>query len=349
MLVSKESIEMSKIRVATFNVENLLQRFDFHMYGNLKKERALRLLGVEQDDEDYMRLRKAFTVGLTDDSRQQTAQAIIETKADIVCLQEIESREALDEFHEGYLEKSNRAHYGWRRVKKGNDIRGINVGVLSKDRIDVKSHKNLTFEEAGLTPLTNDLIDYGVDGDDKIFRRDCLEVNLKVDGNSLTIFVCHFKSMMGKRSDSRCMREAESRAVRWIINDKFKEGVNDEDWIIAGDLNDYIMHNGHPDHNHGLDPLFQNNFSYNLLDTFSAKDRWTHHYSGDDSIHQLDYLLASPSLWEKNKKPKMEVVRRGLPYRVPNLTKLQRFPRVGFDRPKASDHCPVVVELELGD
>ena len=50
-----------------------------------------------------------------------------------------------------------------------------------------------------------------------------------------------------------------------------------------------------------------------------------------------------------------EIVRRGLPYRVPvrarnpDGTPFERYPRVGFDRPKASDHCPVVIELEIPD
>ena len=35
------------IRIATFNVENLLRRFNFYSYGSLTVEPALRILGVE--------------------------------------------------------------------------------------------------------------------------------------------------------------------------------------------------------------------------------------------------------------------------------------------------------------
>ena len=53
------------------------------------------------------------------------------------------------------------------------------------------------------------------------------------------------------------------------------------------------------------------------------------------------------------------MIRRGLPYRVPfdprepdrSMAKLatcaNRYPRVGWDRPKASDHCPLTIDLDI--
>lgn len=71
----------------------------------------------------------------------------------------------------------------------------------------------------------------------------------------------------------------------------------------------------------------------------------------------LDYVLLSPGLADANPHPGVEIIRRGLPYRVPLDPRAQdrsvatlsttadRYPRVGWDRPKASDHCPVVVDI----
>jgi hypothetical protein len=43
---------------------------------------------------------------------------------------------------------------------------------------------------------------------ERVFRRDCLEVDLKKDNKILPIFVCHFKSMSGGRDTTRPIRQA---------------------------------------------------------------------------------------------------------------------------------------------
>ena len=44
-----------------------------------------------------------------------------------------------------------------------------------------------------------------------------------------------------------------------------------------------------------------------------------------------------------------EIIRAGQPFRTifPPGQEVERYPRVGWDRPKASDHCPVVMTLDL--
>jgi endonuclease/exonuclease/phosphatase family metal-dependent hydrolase len=336
---------MGKIRVATMNVENLLDRFNFYSYGRLTTERALRLLGVEEQSAEYLPLRKSLNVALTDDSRQQTAQAIRDTKADLVCLQEVDNRQVLDDFHDFYLDRTAGVHYGWRRLIEGNDNRGIDVAVMSKTHITVTSHADVTFHDFGL--FNDELRDYGLSEGDAIFRRDCLEVKLKVGARTLVLFVCHFKSLSGGRDQTRCVREAEAKAVRRIIEDEFKAKVAQSNWLIVGDLNDYTRHEGHADPNHALKPLLQGGFSVNLLDHVPEAQRWTHYYSQDRTKHQLDYILASPAIAQKNPNAKLDIIRKGQPYRVTGIEDVPRYPRTGFDRPKASDHCPVAVTLEI--
>lgn len=336
---------MAKIRIATFNVENLLQRFDFYRFGQLTVEPALRLLGIESSHEDYQLLRKSLHVNLTDDSRQMVAQAIRDTEADLICLQEVDHRDVLDDFHDQYLKKSAEVHYGWRRVIEGNDRRGIDVAVMSKRRIEVISHKNHTFDDFDL--FNSDLGTYGLSEGDPIFRRDCLEIRTKVGEQDLTVFVCHFKSMSGGREETRPVREAEAKAVRRIIEDRFQTPENAL-WLVVGDLNDYTQsQTGALDNEHGIGALLDAGFSENLVARRKVRDRWTHYYPKKGTKHQIDYILASPTLAKINNKAIPEIIRAGQPWRVPGTTRTKRYPRVGFDRPKASDHCPVVVELEL--
>ena len=151
--------------------------------------------------------------------------------------------------------------------------------------------------------------------------------------------------MSGGRDETMPVRRAEASAVRRIIEDKWADHAQ-RDWMIVGDLNDYVEENGNPVAN-GLEPLFQGGFCVNLLENLPAADRWTHFYATERTFHQIDYLLASPSLAQKNQGVQPDIIRAGQPYRVPNTQNVDRYPRVGFDRPKASDHCPVAVTLEV--
>ncbi len=56
-------------------------------------------------------------------------------------------------------------------------------------------------------------------------------------------------------------------------------------------------------------------------------------------------MLLSKSLAETS-TGKPEIMRKGTPLRAERYTG-ERFIGVGRDRPKASDHCPVVCELNL--
>ncbi len=337
----KGVMKLAEIRIATFNIENLLRRFDFYRYGNLTRERALEILGVSGSSEEGMLLRKSLFVALTDDTRQMTAQAISDTRADVVCLQEVENIEVLKAFETYYLDRAAHAHYGWLRLLEGNDRRGIDVAVMSRRRITVTTHKDHTFDDFGL--FNDKLREYGLRPGDSIFRRDCLEVELTVDHNPLAIFICHFKSMSGGRDKTMPVRQAEAEAVRHIIEEKYGNDSSGHDWLIAGDLNDYVDPNGES----GVDPLFRDGFSVNVVENLAATNQWTHYYPAERSFHQLDYLLLSPSLAAKNANRRPAINRKGQPWRVPGLEQEDRYPRTGFDRPKASDHCPVAVTLTV--
>ena len=120
-----------------------------------------------------------------------------------------------------------------------------------------------------------------------------------------------------------------------------------------GDLNDYHDGPDGDDPNHGLAPLLDWDACEDLFARVpDFANRWTHYWVGGDQHRQLDYILASRALGARNAATLPRAIRRGMPYRAglpyrADPYACERYPRVGWDRPKASDHCPVVVRLEI--
>lgn len=366
------------VRIATFNAENLMRRFDFSGFRNeLRQDRSLSVLDI-RDQAHFEALEQARVVSLTDDAMQLTALAIADCQADIICLQEVEDLDTLHAFEYGYLFKMAGRGFRHKYLIEGNDGRGIDVAVMVRDETrdgqvieftGMESHASLNYEKAGV--FTDALAEIGASPQDLIFRRDCLEIDFRVGGKPLTLFVTHFKSMgNGKNgADGRTytmpVRRAEALATRRIIENKFDGRPANKRWVICGDLNDYrerivvqgsrqTGYNFSPvkEDSSALDCLLDGGFSTNLVERRAELDRWTlYHSRGPQEQHlcQLDYLLASPLLADRNPQVIPDIIRFGQPYRTPfpEGQQVERYPRIGWDRPKASDHCPLAVTLNI--
>lgn len=344
-------------RLATFNVENLFSRPEFadHEGGSDG------LVGLYRfTDEAEGRLARRINEAVaSDDKRQLTALALAAARADIICLQEVDDRAALEVFYNRYLKRmievevavarkavwaaaSHAGHpvdpddlyavdreyyFDWRILVEGNDGRGIDVAMLSKRPLSVRTHAQRTFQELGVWSQDLANLREKVDGRDKrlspsdrVFRRDCLEVDFEVGGRSMTVYVCHLKSMAGSRDLTLPLRRAEAMAVRKIIEHRFGPRTADANWAICGDLNDYREIDGLPVTDNfgkpglsGLDPLFADDFAVNIMQRRPAMDRWTTYHGAEDQYAQLDYILLSPALARANPQAVPEVIRMGLP------------------------------------
>ena len=367
------------LRIATFNVENLMNRFDFSGYRNqLNQDRSLALFAIK-DEAEYKLLEQAREISHTDDTRQLTALAIAATRADILCLQEVDNLDALKAFEYGYLFKMVGEGYRNKYTSTGNDSRGIDVALMMREEthhgqkiefVRMTSHATVSFEEFGLH--TPELETLGIQPFERIFRRDCLEVDLKIGGKPLTIYAVHFKSMGGPRENvqgrdaTMPVRFAEVKATRRIIENRFgKDFAAGKRWVICGDFNDYrqrIVISGNAVAGYtftpidetvsSLDALLADGFAVNVVERRPELERWTlYHTRGPKERHlcQLDYILLSPALAEENRKVIPDIIRRGQPWRTifPPGQEVERYPRAGWDRPKASDHCPVAITLDI--
>jgi predicted extracellular nuclease len=317
------------IRVATFNVENLFARFRFDR--RVEPQAAIRD-GWNADDT-------LFSIG-DEHEKMLSAQVIDALDADILGLQEIESLDTLKRFRDRML-RGGRQNYPYPMVIDGNDRRLIDVGLLSRHPIvHLRSYQHLWDPER----------------DEPLFSRDCLEADLEVAGHGrLTVFVNHFKSIHSEGGDPRRARETtrakrfrQASAVRQIIEDRFGPGLDDAAFLVMGDFNDY------PEDDalgaSGLGPLLGWSAVENVIERLPRHDRWTHFWRGDRrfnlpfAYHQLDYLLLSRRLARAAPRPP-EIERRGQPLRARDY-RGPRFDGIGLDRPKASDHCPLLIEIE---
>ncbi|WP_336056739.1 endonuclease/exonuclease/phosphatase family protein [Nitratireductor sp. CH_MIT9313-5] len=366
-------------RLATFNVENLMNRFDFSGFKNdIRQDRALALYDIKTE-EQYRALESARMVAHTDDARQLTALAIAATRADIICLQEVDNLAALKAFEYGYLFKMIGEGYREKYCSQGNDGRGIDVAIMMRretadgepiEFVGMTSHAHLTFRDLDLHNAA--LAELNIEPDERIFRRDCLQVDLRIGDRDFSIFGAHFKAMspprngMDGRTASMPVRIAEARAIRHIISKRYgAQNARDHDWVICGDLNDYRervvisgdMFDGYSfepvreSEPNSIDILTEDGFCVNVVERRPELDRWTlYHTRGPEERHlcQLDYMLLSPALAERS-TGLPDIVRGGQPWRTPFPPGLEveRYPRTGWDRPKASDHCPVAMTLAL--
>lgn len=365
------------VRIATFNAENLLSRFDFTGFRNeLRQDRVAQLYEFASEAQ-YRNAEIARVMSLTDDTRQLTALAIAEADADIICLQEVENLDTLHRFEYGYLFKMIGDGYRHKVLVEANDSRGINLALMAREetldgaKIEIEavtSHAHLSYDAMGL--YTADLEGLA-HPNDKVFKRDLLEVDVKIGSKRLTIYVVHFKSMGSPRDgvDGRTrtmpVRVAEARAVRQIIAKRFGADGGGKRYVIAGDFNDYaekLVITGDRRSGYNFTPeaaddgavtvLTAGGFSENVVARRPELDRWTlYHTRGPQERHlcQLDYLLGSPAMVRTSRDRLPDIIRSGQPWRTlfPEGQEVDRYPRTGWDRPKASDHCPVAMTFDL--
>lgn len=313
-------------------------RCDFERLGIEGAERKLNRVSSAAEAD---RVDSVFNV-LSEDDRTLTAQALAATRADVCALQEVENLVTLTAFHNRYLSRWVDRPYQERILHEGNDGRGIDVALLSRAPVVAhKSHASATFGSLGLKPPA------GASARTRVFRRDCLEVDIVKDGRVLTLYICHFKSMHGGRHETRAVRQQEARAVRAIIERRFSDPAS-EDWLILGDFNDYLELDGVAVDDHGLGPLVDDGFATDLAPLLIADDfeRWSHHYAHQDTYSALDHIMLSPALAGLNKDASAAYVRAGVPWRSARHTGW-RLPGIGWSQPKASDHCPFAATIEF--
>lgn len=226
--------------------------------------------------------------------------------ADVVALQEMGPPAYLEELARDLAREG--LPYPHRAVAEDGEPR--RNALLSRLPLHaVRTHRELEFSHLGRATR---------------LRRGLLEATVLTAGGELTLVVLHLKSPLSDdprdpRADA--LRRAEAGAVRDRLLERFPDPRRTP-FVLLGDCNEVPA-------GPAVQALRRRGRTELLRLLPAADDRgdgWTHHYRRGESYARVDLILFSPAVapWV------------GAPGRIPD----------GRDVRQASDHRPVVVDLE---
>jgi endonuclease/exonuclease/phosphatase family metal-dependent hydrolase len=261
-------------------------------------------------------------------STQMTAQVILTLKADIQGVIEAENRPSLDRFNQEMLA----SRFGHVMLIDGNDTRGIDVGIMTSDQVEIVSMRSNV-----------DVPDPDAEGE-HLFSRDCVEYRCRLpSGAIVTVLLNHFKSQSGGGGEKRAR---QAQAVRGIVEGLVAAG--EHNIVVMGDLNEGPAAVGETAAN--LAPLYGRAsplVDVYSLQTFNVGPRpGTFQSSG--IRNRLDYIFVSKPLAPLVAGGAIE--RHGLwggPKNKSRPKDWDIFPEIEGPTQAASDHAAVYVDINI--
>lgn len=262
-------------------------------------------------------------VAVNEVATRNTAQVIRDVAADLLVVVEAEDRIALCRFNDQVLPAVGAEPYGHIMLVDGNDERGIDVGLMSREGLAIDLVRSHVDDRAGGRA---------------IFSRDCPEyyVNLP-GGQQIVVLANHLKSKgFGRPAESNARRLAQATRIREIY-----EGLKARHPFIAiaGDLNDT------PD-SAPLAPLFAEGSDLRDISTHPAFDDGGRPgtYRNGTRGNRIDFILMSPALFAAARGG--GYFRKGV-WGGANGTLWEIYPEMTREAEAASDHAAVWADLDL--
>lgn len=331
-----------KLRVTTFNCENLFGRYKFldKPPVDQPKDYADDIQIVDVIAYEPGRSNKLKPRTIAEAQRKNTGAAILAARPDILAVCEIENLTTLRLFNAKYLDN----YFDRVVLIDGNDPRGIDVGLLVRrslkaDILSIRSHAD-DAAAGGFLSTTNMLDMKGRVGKAS-FSRDCLEVDIDVGKAKLTFLVNHFKAQELKTDGTDSTTEKRRGQAERAATIAKRARAAGRSPIVLGDLNKDIAGAHYDD---SINPVAKSTVLVNPVKHLPADARWTHYFSSDRSVSQLDYVLLDKGLDAAVQG--VEIFRGGLTKGCKQYTG----PRVGTiatDNLEASDHCPLSIDLDV--
>jgi endonuclease/exonuclease/phosphatase family metal-dependent hydrolase len=237
---------------------------------------------VAKGRDDWIGWAELRTEPVDEIAMLNTGRVIRDVDADVLAVIEAENRTALKQFSEIVLHKVEGRPYDQIMVIDGNDERGIDVGLMTRNGYGIGLMRSHVHERMP-------------GRDEPIFSRDCPEFAISTpSGEVIWVLPNHFKSKFGGDDrNSREKRTAQAARVAEIYRGLVAEGHDKV--IVLGDLNDT------PESVPLQGLLAQTDLKdvsrHPTFDTgeFSGKGTFG---LGNDS-QKIDYLLLSPALFAR--------------------------------------------------
>lgn len=328
-----------KLRVTSFNCENLFGRYRFLN------------LPPEQQNKDYAKSIQIFDVvafggnrikpaAIGEAQRHNTGAVPLAVKPDILAVCEVENLTTLRLFNAVYMKN----YFDRIVLLDGNDPRGIDVGLLFRKGLKaeigaIRSHAD-DAAAGGFLGTTN-MLDMAGRVGKASFSRDCLEVDVDVGGKPLTFLVNHFKAQeIGSNGNDSTTAKRRGQAERAALIAR-RARASGRLPIVLGDLNKDVASATYDD---SINPVAKSTSFVNPFKALPADARWTHFYASKKSVSQLDYILPDKGLASFIEG--VDIFRGGLSTDCKQFTG-KRVGTIDKDNLEASDHCAISVDFTL--
>ena len=212
------------------------------------------------------------------------AGALAEIDADVIALQEVEDRNAVESLNAALSKLGNGYPYFW--VGAGTDpYTGQDVAILSRFPAltePIRSYPSVREEfnnSKGYPRLAT--------------VQKLMRVDLEISAEPVTVYALHLKSKLGRPFDSDAERFAQARIVRRLVRATLEKGSANV--IVMGDFNDVP----------GSDALREiqglNDASWNLSNVAESGEMqgepWTHTHKGENQ--HIDHVLLSKFMFDR--------------------------------------------------
>jgi endonuclease/exonuclease/phosphatase family metal-dependent hydrolase len=255
---------------------------------------------------------------------RHTAMVMRDVGADVLGVIEADSRPLLAMFSAAMLTKVGGVPYESVMLIDGNDVRGIDVGLMSRYPIEsIRSH-------------IDDRDSYGV-----VFSRDCCEYHLRTpSGQPLVVMVNHLKSKgYGSASDPIGNRQRERQARRIAEIYRGLIGAGHPNVAVVGDLNDDPQSDS-------LAPLLAGTDVTDISE--HPRFDWDHRlgtFKSGNLKDKIDYVLLSPPLF--GLATGGGIFRKGVYRGERTRDPWAVYPTLTAPVHEASDHAAIYADLEL--